>query len=369
MNFEFSQDQILLQEEIRRQISGACPLERVMKVMDGDTTERLKIWREFAELGYQATAMPEDLGGYGLGYLELCLLAQELGRHVVPVPMISSIYLASEALLLHGSEAQKDKYLPLIASGERVASLAWSEPGRRVANGNIATRFADGMLTGEKLPVADADIADLFVVLAQSEGQSRFCLVDGSDSTLVAQPLAVIDEAWPHARLQMSGTPAELLPVNEVDVDEVFYRAAVLVAFEQIGGAQACLRSAIDYAQERVVFGRSVASFQAIKHKLADVYAATELALSHAYYASWALQQNDKSLRRAAAGARIAATRAYELASAELIQVHGGMGYTWESHCHLFYKRSRMLALALDSEPTWQRRLVEQLCMQEEKAA
>lgn len=369
MNFEFSREQMTLQEEIRRQVSGACPIERVMKVMDGDSGERLVIWRELAELGYQAIAMPEEAGGYGLGYLELCLLAQELGRHVVPIPMLSSIYLAAETLLLHGSRAQREKHLPLIASGERVATLAWSEAGGQVSRGQIATVYSDGKLNGEKLPVADADIANIFVVLASRDGLPGYYLVDGADDTLATEPLAVIDEAWPHASVQLRNTAAEPLAEGTADVSAVFYRAAVLVAFEQIGGAQACLQSAIEYAHERKAFGRSIASFQAIKHKLADIYAATELALSHAYYAAWALQHTDVSLHRAAAGARIAATRAYELASAEMIQVFGGMGYTWESHCHLYYKRSRMLALALDSEPTWQKRLVEELRAEAEVVA
>ena len=369
MNFEFSDEQKLLQEEIRRQLSKVCPIERAMRVVDGDSRERFKIWREFGELGYTATAMPESYGGYGLGYLELCLLAQELGRQVVPSPMLSSIYLASEALLLHGSDVQKEQYLPQIAAGQRVATVAWSEPDRQAANGHVKTRFSECELSGEKQPVADGDLADLFVVLARHKGEEVYCLVDGTPDRLAIEGLAVIDEAWPHAKIRFDKAPAQLLPVYNTDTTEIFYRAAVLAAFEQVGGAQACLAAAIDYARERMAFGRSVASYQAIKHKLADIYAATELALSHAYYAAWALESNDFRLRRAAAGARIAATRAYEMASAESIQVHGGMGYTWESPCHLHYKRSRMLALALDSEPVWQRRLVEQIVSQRGEAA
>lgn len=369
MNFEFSHEQIALQQDIRRQLSGTCTIERVMRVVDGDQQERRSIWRELAELGYPSIAMPDYAGGYGLGYLELCLLAQELGRHVAPIPMLSSIYLSAEVLLAHGSREQREKYLPLLASGERVATLAWNEVGGKVSAGCIATQWTGGQLTGQKLPVADADMADLYLVLASNEGKAAYYLVDDADRQVECDPLTVFDEAWPHAQLQFSATPAEPLEQGGDDVTQVFYRAAVMAAFEQIGGAQACLQSAIDYAEERQAFGRQIASFQAIKHKLADVYAATELALSHAYYAAWALQNDDDSLRRAAAGARIAATRCYELASAEMIQVFGGMGYTWESHCHLYYKRSRMLALTLEAEPVWQRRLVSALQAQTEEAA
>jgi acyl-CoA dehydrogenase len=354
MNFEFSEEQRELQSEIRRQLAQFCPLDRCMKVMNGDPAERSNIWSSLVALGYPATAIEEHYQGAGFGYLELCLLAHELGRQLVPSPMMSTIYLGVEAVKLFGSPEQKTQYLPELASGDRVLSFAWAE-----RPDGAAVILRNGKLYGEKLPVADYDLATSFLVYVNSDDGGKLILIPRDAEGLTITPVSVFDGSWPHAILHFDSVAGIELGGGAVDLQLIMDRAAILLAYEQIGATEAALELAVSYAKERNAFGRPIASYQAIKHKLANIFALKELALSHAYYGAWALQVNDRSLPRAAAGARLSATRAFEQASAELIQVYGGMGYTWESFCQLFYKRSRMQALALGSEMHWQARLVD----------
>lgn len=362
MNFQFSNEQQSLQSEIARQVRSICPAENAMNVMNGDYQQRRLLYKQFANLGYTSIAFPEEYGGYGMGYLELCILAKELGRNVVPAPIFSSIYMAAEAILLYGSAGQKEKYLPKIASGELIATLAWSEKQINKGIASTACSYSGGVLNGVKIPVPDIDLADLIVVLAKSEfGELVWTLFDCTEAGMKSAPIRMVDDAWPHCEVQFTNASAELMPETSSEIDEVFYRSAIPLAFEQVGGAEQCLDMALEYALERKSFGHLIGSYQAIKHKLADIYASNELALSHAYYAGWALSSNNSEIRRAASGVRIAATRAYESASSENIHIHGGMGFTWESICHLYYKRSRMYALSLGSERQWNSRLIESL--------
>ena len=220
-----------------------------------------------------------------------------------------------------------------------------------------------GRLDADKWPVVDGGIADLAVVVARGEDDAiGLYLVDLAGAGVTRETLQTVDPTRDQARLRLSGAPAERLgsgPVGWAAVQSLLDRAAVLVAFEQVGGAQACLEMATAYAKERIAFGRPIGSFQAIKHKLADVYVATELARSNAYYGAWALQAGAPELPLAAAAARVSATEAFHLASKENIQTHGGMGFTWELDCHLFYRRAKMLALALGSARHWKERLVD----------
>lgn len=362
MNFQFSREQEALQREVARQVKSICPAEKAMDVMNGDFELRRLLYKKFAELGYTSIAFPEQYGGYGMGYLELCILAKEVGRNVVPAPIFSSVYMAAEAILLYGSEEQKGKYLPKIASGELVATLAWSEENINKGIASTTCSYSGGVLNGSKIPVPDVDLADLIVVLAKSEsGELVWTLYDCSDAGMKSTRVRMVDGAWPHSAIQFTNATADLLPVNNAEIDEVFYRSAIPLAFEQIGGAEQCLDMALEYALERKSFGNLIGSYQAIKHKLADLYAGNEVALSHAYYAGWALSSNNADVRRAASGVRIAATRAFENASSENIHIHGGMGFTWESNCHLYYKRSRMYSLSLGSERQWNKRLIDSL--------
>jgi len=364
MNFDFSDDLKALRDEARRFLRERCPMTAVRRILEGPDPYDLGLWKEIAALGWTGAAIPEAFGGAGLGHLGLCVLAEELGSALAPTPFSSSIYLAAEAIMLAGSPAQKQTWLPKLASGEVIGTLAVAEGPAKVDPRKLRTSFRGGTLTGEKLPVPDGDVADLAVVAAQAERGPTLALVDLKGRGVVRQPLETIDPTRSHARIVFDGAAAEALGeagTGEALLRRVEERAAVLFAFEQVGGAQRSLEMARDYALQRYAFARPIGSFQAIKHKLADVYVATELARANAYYGAWALSSNAAELPVAAAAARISANEAYFLAAKENIQVHGGMGFTWEFDCHLYYRRAKLLALALGSTRRWKERLILEL--------
>jgi alkylation response protein AidB-like acyl-CoA dehydrogenase len=364
MNFDFSDDLKQLREQARKFLGERCPTTAVRKVLEGPEPYDKALWQEIAGMGWTGAAIPETYGGAGLGHLGLCVLAEELGAALAPVPFSSSVYLASEAIVAGGSEAQKRAWLPRLASGAAIGTLALAEgPGKADAR-KLRTSFRGGALTGEKLPLPDGDVADVAVVAAQGERGVVLTLVDLAGPGITRTPVQTIDPSRSHASIAFANAPAELLGAageGESLLRRVQDRAAVLLAFEQVGGAQRALEMARDYALGRYAFGRPIGSFQAIKHKLVDVYVATELARSNAYYGAWALARNAPELPLAAAAARVSANEAYFLAAKENIQVHGGMGFTWEFDCHLYYRRAKLLSLALGSTRSWKDRLVTQL--------
>jgi len=320
-------------------------------------------------MGFLGAAIPEEYGGVGLGHLELCLLAEELGRAVAPVPVASSIYLGAEFLLQAGSEAQKRAWLPKLAAAQAVACFAFGESLGRVTPEKIQAKVENGKLTGVKWPVTDGDCADVAIVAARSgsgraERAISLFLVDLGGPGVTAESLESIDPTRSQARLTFEGAPAEPLG-GEGDgwfiAEQVMDRAAVLLAFEQVGGADRALEMGRDYALDRMAFGRPIGSFQAVKHMLADMYVAATLARSNAYYGAWALAAGAAELGVAAATARVSATQAFQLCAKNNIQVHGGMGFTWAFDCHLFYRRSNALALALGSLSTWEDLLIERM--------
>jgi acyl-CoA dehydrogenase len=365
MDFDFSEEQKQLKDYVRRFLETNSSRSAVRVVLDAAATHDPKLWRGLAELGYTGTAIPEPYGGLGLGYLDLCVIAEELGRSLAPVPFSSSIYLATESLLLAGSEDQKTSWLPRLASGESIGTFALSEQVGAVSASRMECRVSNGHLTGTKLPVADGMIADFCVVAARNEGGLiDLYVVELSGDGVNRVPVPTIDPTRGHARLTFDGAPATLIgKMNEGwhYIEALLNRAAVLFAFEQIGGADRALEMARDYALERRAFGRQIGSFQALKHMLADMYVAATLARSNAYFAAWALSTDAAELPQAAAAARISATQAFQLCSRNNIQVHGGMGFTWESDCHLYYRRSNLLAINLGSILSWEDRLINQL--------
>jgi alkylation response protein AidB-like acyl-CoA dehydrogenase len=366
MNFDFSPEQTMLRDQARKFLQAQCDLKRVRRVLDGKARWDAEIWREIGRMGWCGTAIPEAYGGAGASAVDLCVLAEEIGRAVAPVPFSSTVYLFAEAVLLAGSEAQKSKLLPKLAAGELIGTLAVAEGPRAPNPRNLALQAGAGKLTGEKLPVADGDMADMAIVLARtasdsSERNASLFLVDLKAAGVKAESIATVDPTRPHARLVFDGAGAEPLGAAGEGwriVREVLDRAAVLFAFEQLGGAEAALEMAKAYALERIAFGRPIGSFQAIKHKLAEVYIQNQLARSNAYYGAWALAVGAPELPIAAAAARVAASEAFHLASKENIQTHGGMGFTWEFDCHLYYRRAKVLALALGSSRRWKETLI-----------
>jgi len=364
MNFDFSDEQKQLQDQARRFLADKCPPSVVRAVLEGGQTYDRDLWVELGELGFLGAAIPEEYGGVGLGHLELCVIAEELGRAIAPVPVSSSIYLAAEFLLAAGSEDQKRAWLPKLASGETIGTFAYGEGLGRVTEGSIKAAVAGGKLSGTKSPVPDGDIADLAVVAARESGKVSLYLVDLTGPGVTRETVESIDPTRGQSVLTFKDAPAELLgPAGEGWrlASEVMDRAAILLAFEQVGGSDRALEMGRDYALDRMAFGRPIGSFQAVKHMLADMYVSATLARSNAYYGAWALSTGSAELPVAAATARVSATQAFQHCSKNNIQVHGGMGFTWAFDCHLYYRRSNNLALTLGSQSTWEDLLIDRL--------
>jgi alkylation response protein AidB-like acyl-CoA dehydrogenase len=360
VNFDFSADQKSLREQARKFLAEHASSTRVRRILEGAEPYDTELWRGMGEMGWMGTAIPDTYGGAGFGYLELCVIAEELGRSLAPSPFSSTIYLAAEALLLAGTEAQKKRWLPRITQGQAIGCFALAEGPKVATPGNIATRADGSRVSGTKVPVADGDVADFAVVVA---GDGLW-LVDLTDPGVTRAPITTVDPTRSHARIVFDRAAAEPLGAPGQGwplVERLLDRAAVLVAFEQLGGAQASLEMAREYALGRFAFGRQIASFQAIKHKLADMYVGVELARSNAYYGAWALSKNAAELPVAAATARVAATEAYYQAAKENIQIHGGMGFTWEFDCHLHYRRAKLTGLMLGSARRWKDLLIARL--------
>lgn len=369
MNLDFSDDQKQLQEQVRRFLADRCPPSAVRAILEGPEPFDRALYKGLGDLGVLGAAIPEEYGGVGLSHLELCLVAEELGRALAPVPAASSIYLAAEFLLHAGSDAQKRAWLPRLASGEAVGTFAFVEGGGRMSPDKIHAAVKDSRLSGVKSPVPDGDSADVAIVAARSgggrgEGAISLFLVDLAGPGVARESLETIDPTRSYAKLAFDGAAVEPLGGEGEGwriAEMVMDRAAILMAFEQLGGADRALEMARDYALERMAFGRQIGSFQAIKHMLADMYVSATLARSNAYYGAWALATGAAELPIAAATARVSATQAFQHCAKNNIQVHGGMGFTWAFDCHLFYRRSNALALALGSLSTWEDLLIERM--------
>jgi len=377
MNFDFSDDQKQLRDQARRFLTEKCTSKAVRQVLEGKDTYDRALWKGLAELGFLGVAIPEDFGGSGAGHLELCVIAEELGRVVSPVPVASSIYLAAEAIMLAGTDAQKRKYLPGLASGETIGTLALFEGKGRLSPAAIKASVANGAVSGTKSPVPDGEIADFAVVVAHSgsggrESDIALYIVDLKGKSVERRSLQSIDPTHNQAEIKFNGAPAELLGRADegwTNLTRVLDRAAVLLAFEQVGGAERTLEMGRDYALDRMAFGRPIGSFQAVKHILADMYVSATLARSNSSYAAWPLSTNSSELAEAAAAARVSATQAFQHCSKQNIQVHGGMGFTWEFDCHLYYRRSNALALGLGNISYWEDQLIDRMRTRNTEAA
>jgi acyl-CoA dehydrogenase len=372
MNFDFSDDQKLLKEQVRKFLADKCPTKVVRRVLDGNETHAEEVWKGLVDLGVPGVGIPEEFGGLGLSPLELCVVAEEIGRAAAPVPFDTSVVLATEALKLAGSEAQKKKWLPLLASGEAIGTLAIAEGPQPPRPRNIRTTFGGGRLDGKKVPVADGEAATFAVVLANTGGQNSnmgdravsLVLVDLKQSPVNAKRVETIDPARKHAELTFNAAASELLGAEGEGwrlLERLYDAAAVYFAFAQVGGAEAAMWMARDYALQRQAFGRAIGSYQAIKHKLADCYVKLELARSNAYYGAMMLTDGGADLPLAAAAARIAATEAYDFAAKENIQTHGGIGFTWEADTQFHYRRARVMALSIGGPMAWKDKLVSRL--------
>ncbi len=360
MNFDLSDEQKLLAEQARGLLTKRSTPQRLRALIDNGDEWDEPLWRELAEMGFPGVIIPEAHGGLGMSELDMGVISEELGRANAAVPFFSSVVLAADAIRLAGSEAQKAAYLPGLASGETVATFAYAEGAAGWSAGAVQASVAGGRLNGAKTPVADAGVAGLAVVLAKSAGALALAVVRLDAPGVQRVKLASFDQLRAHYTLRFEDAPAELLtgaPAERV-LPLLMDRAAVQAAFEAVGGSEACLYMARDYAMDRQIFGRPLAGYQAIKHKLADVLVGIELARSSAYFAGWAAANGTEELPEAAASARLMAIDAFERAARENIQVHGGIGYTFDANCHFYYRRERTLALSLGGRERWADRLI-----------
>lgn len=362
MNFEFSEEQLFIRDQARNFLGQECTTAHVRKVLDSCDAYDRGLWQKIVALGWTAMTIPESYGGLGLGYLELCVIAEELGRALAPVPFSSSVYLATEVIKSWGTPAQKEHYLPQLAAGKLIGTLAVGEgPGATT----VVSQIRDGKITAQKLPVPDGDIADFAVVAARdTSGKLGLYLAQLGDAGVQRETLKSMDPTRSQARLIFNNVPVQPLGndvAGDAELAELLDRAAVLLAFEQIGGCQAAMDTGIAYTKERFAFGRAIASFQAIKHKFADMYVALELARSNAYYGACALASDAPDLPLAAATARVSASDAFYQISKENIQAHGGMGFTWEFDCHLYYRRAQLLSGVIGTQPQWKENIVQHL--------
>src|ERR1700716_2949409 len=369
MNFDFSDEQKQLRDEARKFLAEKCPPKAVRTVLDGKQTYDRELWKGLADMGFLGVAIPEEFGGTGAGHLELCVIAEEMGRALAPVPFSSTVYLAAEAIQLAGSDAQKSKWLSAMASGGAIGTLALFEGSGNPSPQAINLSAANGVLDGVKKPVPDGAIADFAIVAARTASTGRetdisLFLVDLASEGVETKPLTNLDPSRGQAEISFRNCKAEPLgPASEgwSILSRVLDRAAVLLAFEQVGGADRALEMGRDYALDRIAFGRPIGSFQAVKHMLADMYVSATLARSNCYYGAWALSTNASELPEAAAAARISATQAFQHCAKNNIQVHGGMGFTWEFDCHMYYRRSNAMALSLGSLSYWEDALIDRM--------
>jgi alkylation response protein AidB-like acyl-CoA dehydrogenase len=367
VNFAFSEEQEELRNSVRRFLEDKSPETEVRRLMETTEGYDPAVWTQMAEqLGLQGLAIPEEFGGHGYSYVELIVVLEEMGRALLCAPYFSSVALAANLLLVSGDDAAKKDYLPGIANGTTIATVALAEAsGRWDEEGVTITASGSGdnwTLTGEKLYVLDGHIADLILVAARTDAGVSVFAVEKGASGLTTTPLSTMDQTRKQARVTFDSTPARLIGTDGqgwAAISRMLDLAAVALAAEQVGGAQRVLEMAVEYAKVRVQFGRPIGSFQAIKHKCADMLLEVESAKSAAYYAGWAAAEDNDELPVVASLAKSYCSEAYFHATAENIQIHGGIGFTWEHPAHLYFKRAKSSEL-LFGDPTYHRELLAQ---------
>jgi alkylation response protein AidB-like acyl-CoA dehydrogenase len=366
MNFAFSEEQEELRTAVRRFLQEKSPSTEVRRLMETTDAFDQAVWDQMAnQLGLQALAIPEAYGGAGFTHVELTVVFEEMGAALLCAPYFSTVALGANALLSCGDESAKKDLLPGIADGSTKATFALTEDSGSWDAESVTLAASGGpqwTLDGHKMYVIDGHIADLILVVARTGAGLGLFAVEGAAAGLVRTPLATMDQTRKQARLEFSSTPARLVG-KEGGAGSVVSRtldlAAVALAAEQVGGAQRCLDMAVDYAKTRIQFGRPIGSFQAIKHKCADMLLEVESAKSAAYYAGWAAAEDSDELPVVASLAKSYCSEAYFHAASENIQIHGGIGFTWEHDAHLYFKRAKSSELLL-GDPSYHRELLAQ---------
>jgi alkylation response protein AidB-like acyl-CoA dehydrogenase len=374
MDFGFSEEQEMLRTSARDFLAKESPMTYVRRMMEDETGHTEQLWRKMAELGWMGLILPEDFGGSGLDFVDMVVVLEEMGRVVLPGPFFSTVILAGVAIAEGGSQKQKEAYLPRIADGSLKATLASLEPsGRWDAEGiQLQAKPAGGgyTLDGTKLFVPDANVADLFVVAGRApgskgvEGLSLF-LVDGKAPGITITMLKTMDQTRKLGEVVFKDVAVDRDAVLGAPgqgwklLDRVADRAKVGLAAEMCGGAQKVLEMSVDYAKVREQFGKPIGSFQAIQHKCANMLVEVESSKSITYYAAWAVANDVAEAPLAAAMAKAYTSDAYRHTAGEGIQIHGGIGFTWEHDMHIYFKRAKSSEVSF-GDATWNRELVAQ---------
>ncbi len=360
-----------LRTAVRDFLSAKSGEEQVRQVMESERGYDEAVWAQMAEqLGLQALALPAEHGGDGYGFVELAVVLEEMGRALLPSPFLSTIVLAGSALVAAGDAGAQAAHLPGIATGKTTATLAVAEADGAWDTASLATTAIRGdkgwTLRGEKCFVLDGATADLILVVARTDEGPTLFSVGGDAPGLTRTPLRTLDATRRLARLDLADVPA--VAVGEpgaaaVVVDRVLDLAMTALAAEQVGGAKACLEASASYARERVQFGRPIGSFQAVKHKCADMLVRLQLADAAAREAADAVAGVDGAPDPgvAAAVAHVVCSEAYMFVAAENIQVHGGIGFTWEHPAHLYYRRAKSSQLLFGGPAVYYERLLSRM--------
>jgi alkylation response protein AidB-like acyl-CoA dehydrogenase len=339
---------------VRDLLTKRATLSRTREILESGAPYDTDLWGVMSEqLALPAMAVPEAHGGAGFGYAELALVAEELGRVLVPSPFFATVGLALPALLASEDEGALDEYAPALAAGAKTGTLAWVEDDGSWAGGSATTATQAGKswtLDGHKTYVVDGATADTILVIAQTPSGASLFAVEGDADGVVRHDTPTFDQTRRLARIELNGAPARLVGAagaGAAILSATMDRASVLLAAEMVGGAQACLEMSVSYAKDRVQFGRPIGSFQAIKHKCAEMLVAVESARSAAQYGGWAATESLEELPLVACVAKAVAGDAFFHVAGENVQIHGGIGCTWEHDAHLYLKRAKTSGILL----------------------
>jgi alkylation response protein AidB-like acyl-CoA dehydrogenase len=336
MQFGLNESQEILRDSARGFFSGECPMSEVRRLMATDSAYDASLWRKLADQGYTGILFPEEHGGVGLGKVELILLMEEAGRALLPGPFFSTVVLSGSVIDAVATGEQKKKYLAPICRGEARSTVAILEAAASWDLEDIRITAVNGTLSGEKLFVPDAAVADWLLVLARN----GVFLVDTKTPGVTISPMFSMDLTRKLYAVQFNHAPAEKLGDLAGLKTAIDIATTALVA-EMVGGMQRTLDLTVEYAKTRKQFGKAIGSFQAVQHQCADLYLETESSRSAAYYAAWALEENVPDASAAVSIAKIYASDAGRTVGNRGIQIHGGMGFTWENDLHLYYRRAK----------------------------
>jgi alkylation response protein AidB-like acyl-CoA dehydrogenase len=336
MQFGLSESQEFLKDSARKFFAGECPSTEMRRLMETDTAYDAALWAKLTDQGYTGIMFPEEYGGVGLGKVELMLLMEEAGRALLPGPFFSTVVLAGSVLDAVGSPAHKKKYLAPICRGEARATVAILEASASWNLRDVQLTAANGKLTGEKFFVSDAAVASFILVVAKS----GVFVVDAEAPGLKISPMSAMDLTRKLYVVEFKDTPAEQLGPSS-NLPRAFDIVAAALAAELVGGMQRTLDITVEYAKTRKQFGKPIGMFQSVQHQCADMYLETESSRSAVYYAGYALEENTPDVPTAVSIAKMYASDAGRTVGNRGIQIHGGMGFTWENDVHLYYRRAK----------------------------